>query len=174
MLPHPDSHCGARPASNRIDPTRHSATFRSGGSWGQQRWIRNQRNGVERDADGIEDGCEECPVRIEQKQTRYAKRKKRGDENRRETPATQKPSARQRRGKMQQAVCPEMKCALPGSSLERRRVLDNEECSRVQPHKRSEAAEDAKEGNCGPWAIFNRLEMRRRRDECDGRSRPAQ
>ena len=83
---------------------------------------------------------------------RHTERKKCGREHRRQAPAAQEPCAGHCRGKMQQAVCPQMNRALPGSSLQRRRVLDDEEGGRVQPHQRREAApaRDRKEiAGCG-------------------------
>ena len=106
VLAHADSHGGARPAGDGVDPSRHAAALCRGSRRRQQRWIGNQRDGVERDADGIEDRSEQRALGIEQKQTGNAERKKRGRQNRRKTFAPQQPCARQRRGKMQQLRSP--------------------------------------------------------------------
>ena len=101
VLSHPDSHGGAEPSRDGVEPSSLAASLCRGSGRAKQRWIRDQRYRVKRDTDGIEDGGQCNMMRVKQKQTCEAKRNKRDGENKREASTGQKPSAGQSCSKMQ-------------------------------------------------------------------------
>ena len=82
VLTHADSHCGAEPSGDGVDPSSAAvAALCKGRGWRKQRRIGDQGHRVKRDANRIEERSDEGAIGIEQEQTCNAERQERGSEN---------------------------------------------------------------------------------------------
>jgi hypothetical protein len=133
VLAHADAHGGAEPAADGIDPASSAAAVFYGRGGREERGVGYEGDGVEGDADGIEERGEEGSVGIEEEEAGAGEGEEGEGEGGGEAATAQEPGRGEGGGEMEDAVDAEVDGSLPGAGLEGGGALDDEEGSGVQP-----------------------------------------